>query len=111
MFILKNKMNVVNNGIRPIGDDINSLPTDEQYEQNPPDVEFLNSVFLPKYPEQPSGMSRELRAAIFAGMMYALLSSPMINKHLKKCSSNETVVTVLTISIIVGSTYLFNKFS
>lgn len=111
MFILKNKMNVVNNGIRPIGDDINSLPTDEQYEQNPPDVEFLNSVFLPKYPEQPSGMSRELRAAIFAGMMYALLSSPMINKHLKKCSSNETVVTVMTISIIVGSTYLFNKFS
>ena len=111
MFILKNKMNVINNSVSPVGDNINSLPTDEQYEQNPPDVEFLNSVFLPKYPEQSSGMSRELKAAIFAGMMYALLSSPMINKYLKRCSDNQTVVTVLTISIIVGSTYLFNKVS
>ena len=111
MFILKNKMNVVNNLPSYSGDNINSLPTDEQYEQNPPDVEFLNSIFLPKYPEQPSGMSRELRAAIFAGMMYALLSSPFINKHIKKCSSNQTVVTVLTVSIIVVSTYVFNKVS
>jgi len=111
MFILKNKMKVINNLTTHAGDNISSLPTDERYEQNPPDVEFLNSVFLPKYPEQPSGMSKELKAAIFAGMMYALLSSPVINKHIKKCSSNQTVVTVLTLSIVVATTYIFNKVS
>jgi hypothetical protein len=31
-----------------IGDDISSLPTDEQYEQNPQEIELINSIFMPK---------------------------------------------------------------
>ena len=92
-----------------IGDDISSLPTDEQYEQNPQEIELINSIFMPKEPAL-FGMSKELRAALFAGIVYVVLTTPIIYKYIEKCTTNKTILNLIIIFIIVISTYLFNRF-
>jgi hypothetical protein len=94
---------------RQIGDDISSLPTDEKYDQNPQELQLINSIFMPKEPAL-FGMSKELRAALFAGIVYVILTTPVIYQYIQKCTTNKTILNLIVIFIIVISTYLFNRF-
>jgi hypothetical protein len=94
---------------REVGEKIDSLPTDEQYDKNPQELELINSIFLPKEPAL-FGMSKELRAALFAGIVYVILTTPYIYQYIERCTSNKTILNLIVISIVVISTYLFNRF-
>lgn len=90
------------------GDDIESLPTDEKYDKTPDDLNLINTLFMPKK-NNSYGLSKEIQSVIFACFVFALLSSPTINKQLRKLSSNTIVINGSIVVIVVGSTYLFQK--
>jgi hypothetical protein len=92
-----------------VSEKIESLPTDEQHDKNPQDLDLINSIFLPKEPAL-FGMSKELKVALFAGIIYVILTTPCIYKYIERCTSNKTILNLIIIFIVVLSTYLFNRF-
>jgi hypothetical protein len=106
-------MNIVENmraPKEPFGDDISNLPTDEEYEENPQDLKLVNSIFVPKETGLFS-VSKEMKTAIFALIIYFIVSSPIINKHIQKCSSNKNIVNLIIAGSVVVSGYMFYRYT
>ena len=93
--------------ISSFGDSIDSLPVDEQYDQQPRDLEFINSIFTP-IPEP--DMSNSLKIVAFAGVIYTLITkTPVIDEYLKKSFENPTTRYILQIGVVAGASYLFSR--
>jgi hypothetical protein len=94
----------------PFGDDISNLPIDEEYEENPQDLKLINSIFVP-VDKGIFSLSKELRSVIFAVIVYFIVSSPIVNKHIKKCSSNKDIVNLIVFGSVAISTYMFYRYT
>ncbi len=93
--------------INSFGDSIESLPVDERFDQQPRDLEFINSIFTP-VPEP--DVSRGLKIAAFAGVIYTLVTkTPVIDEYLKKTFENPTTRYVLQVCVVAGASYLFSR--
>ena len=93
--------------INSFGDPIETLPVDEQYNQQPRDIEFVNSIFSP-IPEP--DMSRGLKIVTFAGVIYTLMiKTPIIDEYLKKTFEHPTTRYIFQLGIVAGASYLFSR--
>lgn len=93
--------------INSFGDSIETLPVDEQYDQQPRDIEFINSIFSP-IPEP--DISRSLKIAAFAGVIYTLMTkTQVVDEYLKKTFENPTTRYILQIGVVAGASYLFSR--
>ncbi len=88
------------------GDKIKDLPIDKD-ESKPTDIEFVNSIFIPK---EQGIISKEIKLVIIGIVLLYGLFTDSAQVHLYGITRNDNLTKVITVSIVIISLFLLNRY-
>jgi hypothetical protein len=89
------------------GDKIQDLPIDKD-ESTPPDLELVNSIFVP---QEQGFLSKEIKLAIIGIVLLYGLFTDQSQSYLYGITKNDNMTKGITVGIVIISLFLLNRSS